>query len=746
MKQTVMHTWLIGSTRQEREKHYPDVQQEHVYVANCHQNRRGPYSGTGELLRQMMLKAYRKYPELVKASGIPILSMAPELKSVIEVSQETLTSLAVPKERTRYYSKMRTQRMANGLIDLLRALADLERGQQEDPSVPLTLIFEDVQACDHLDAEFISTLLRRAHPEQIKVVISSSEKVGHENLQQALQSYTEPITVADGSASSTVSESADVSATLASLSESERLELCERYIFSDGTSDCARERAAYETAPVELRQRLHDERAQALTEQDQWSLHLGAIPYHLERGSSRTQAVEALKEAVNYCMNIGFYEVVVEMSVRGRSMTDAASEFDNYKFFTMRTATSLSALGRTDGIPQLFDELLTQTDENLVHMAIAYGYSMYYTRHHRVRDHLKAREWIEKAIAHSDIIEDEKDRAFHGVFNRNGLALVELHENRLNEALQLVSEGWELLDQVLAPDEHLLHRSVLLHNRGQIYLAFKRYDEAAECFSRVIEIDPNYPEYHFDRGNLYSKMNRLEDAIADYNRAIELSPPFPEVYYNRAAAYIRQGEVDKALADLNYLLDIEPQHLDALLNRATLLYEAEQFEQARLDVERGLAIDPAHAQLLCTLGLIELALGNHQHAWLALTNALDQDKTLVAAWTNRAVLSYEMGEHDSAVDDLTEVLRLEKNGTILFNRAWVYEAQEKWQLAVEDYTDALTFEDADEPEIYYHRGICLLQLGDTAAAAEDWKKHLAYGESAYVEEMRERLPELFVQK
>ncbi|MBH0331723.1 hypothetical protein ABH14_18455 [Brevibacillus brevis] len=731
MKQSMTHQWLIGSRRSDREKKYFEEQYSTCYVSNCHCNLRGPYTGTGDLLRQIIPEAYSKWPDLILSHCIEILSIAPELKAVIPVSVETLTSLAIPKERTRYYSKLRTLRMSNGLIDLLLALANRERMGK------LTLVFENVQACDQLDAEFISTLLRRAKSDLIQVIVSSSEIAETEALKKALQKYTEPTTIL-----SDIEQDRGI----VNLSDEQRLELTKRYIFSDCTSDCEQELLAYEATPIEIRQSLHEERAESLRKEEQWSLHLGAIPFHLERGTSEKSASEALFKAVSYSINMGFYDATIDMSLRGRKLTNWSSEFDNSRYFTMKMATSLAALGETDDIPTLLGEVYANTDDFRVHMQISYGFSMYYTRHHREREHEKAREWIQKAIDLAEWIEDEKERAFQQVFNQNGLALVELHMDNPEEALRLVTEGWQRLNQTLAPDEHMLHRSVLLHNKGLIYVALKRFEEAAETFSQVIQIDSNYPEYYFDRGNLYSRMGRMDEAIEDYNQAIKLSPPFPEVYFNRATAFNRLGDVEKAMADYDYLLDIEPENLDGLLNRATLLYQMEKFEMARKDAEFGLEIEPDHARLLCTLGLIEMSDGNNDQALKTFTAALNKDREMMAAWTNRAVLYYEMGEYDRAIADLTEAIALEKNATVLYNRAWVYEAQEEWQLSISDYTEALAFSDADEQDIYYRRGLCFIKMGDRELGTEDWNKHLMFGESPHVDEMMQLLPSLFVSK
>ena len=73
-------------------------------------------------------------------------------------TRETLTSLAVPSERTRFYSRLRTLRIAHGLTECLR---DVVTAMDDGP---VSLWFDRVDEAEHLDREFLGALLRRLDP------------------------------------------------------------------------------------------------------------------------------------------------------------------------------------------------------------------------------------------------------------------------------------------------------------------------------------------------------------------------------------------------------------------------------------------------------------------------------------------------------------------------------------------------------------------------------------------------------
>ncbi|KEO81244.1 tetratricopeptide repeat protein [Tumebacillus flagellatus] len=725
MTQTQKHRWIVGQTRADREALHPAADAgQGIFVIDAHRNLRGPYTAAGELLRQLIPTVQKHWPELVERHVVEVLSFAPELRDVVQASRETLTSLAIPEERTRFYARVRTQRLTHGVIELLQKIAVPERMGR------LQFVFENAGDCEHTDNEFFATILRRIHPAQIEVTLSSKPEMEWPMVREALDKYAERI------------EAPVIQRTAPS--GADPLELAKRFVQSDGTSDVAEEIAAYESIADEQRQALHDQRAEELEALDQFSLTLGAIPWHRERGSSREAMLQGLKVPMDYCLNMGFYEACLDLGIRGRKFVDWSKENLEYMWaFMTKSTNSLAALGRTEEAEELYNWARENTDNPGALMQAAYATSMLHTRHHQVRNHDTARYWINQALELAANISEEKMRNFRTVFYNNGLALIEMHVGNHEEALRLVMEGYDRLVETHGLEQHKLHRSVLMNNKSHILSALKRYEEALEELNQVIEIDPNYPEYHFDRGNVYSKIGRLEEAIANYTRGIEISPPFPELHYNRASAYNRLGETEKAMADYSYLLEIEPTHIDGRLNRATLYLEAGDTEAARLDVLEGLALEPQHAQLLCTLGLIEMAEEQMEAAEKALRAALAADETLLEAYVNLSVLLFEKEDVHGSVEILTTAIGHHPQADVLyFNRAWAMQSLERFEEAVEDYTQALQAGSGDAQEIFYQRGACLMELGREEEAFADWKLHLADGESPYLDTIQQLAPAL----
>jgi hypothetical protein len=190
---------------------------------------------------------------------------APELSSIISNSRETLTSMAIPRERTRFYARLRSRRISKGLVELVRdTLPDGE---------PRTIVFEKVEYPGQTDVEFPAALVRRSDPGRLTVVICTGEAgVSDDELRGVLDDrarlQSDAITK-EGSASS---------ATRARRSRAEGRALAWRYISSDCTSDDAQLRRAYMELHPADRAQLHARRAQGLSERAEPSPGLRAIP------------------------------------------------------------------------------------------------------------------------------------------------------------------------------------------------------------------------------------------------------------------------------------------------------------------------------------------------------------------------------------------------------------------------------------------------------------------------------------
>ncbi len=675
------HQWITGASRAAcltaAAAYGPAVS------ADCHRRLRGPYTGAGTIMRALVPRIHQRDRALAARHAIEILAVAPELEQLIGPAPETLASIAPPGERTRWYSRYRTRRIAHGLVDFLRQCA---------AGGPLTIYFGSADEADPTDVEFLSIALRRLDPAQVRIIVGSRGEIPGLAAELTARTRRAQAGASTGDLAGVPGPGPAAAPGPPGASGGPDQDLI-AFVASDGTSDIPAELAAYRHADPAVRARLHDERAAELERGGEWSQRLGAIPYHREHGSSPvTTGQKAFAEAVNYCIGMAYYAAGLDLATRLARLMDADAEPKLYYRVRGQMCQCLALLDRPEETEPIYYDLMARSASPMRHMTVSYSLAMCYTRLYAPerKDHRRALAHVNTAIAIASQLEDPDERAFNTVFMNNGKALVELHLGNLAASLELVETGIRRLDRELAPGQHLLQRSVMHHNRAQLLAALERPADALADYEHVISVDPYYPEYRFDRGNLYSKLGRYTEALADYEAARQLTPPYPELYYNMGDARAALGDLDGAVGDFRYALDLEPDDLEARITLASVLMDLGQPEDAAAEARAGLAFAPLEGRLHVTLGLALLEQSEYQAARQSFDRALELDPGLSEALVNRAVAAYEEGLFESAIADLIAALTADPgNPDLLQNLAVAQEAAGHPAVAAADSTAAL---------------------------------------------------------
>ncbi|MCG8927230.1 lipopolysaccharide assembly protein LapB [Lentzea sp. CC55] len=659
-------------------------------VVDAHRRLRGPYTAAGSLLRRIADDLLRRCPELAERHNIELLTSTPELAGRVPSAWHTLEWAVQDSERTRYYSRLHTRNIANGLAELLRDyLAALGGG-------PRTLVVENAHEADPSDQEFIAVLLRRRDLPGLTVVVGTSSAPP-----------ADPRGEIDVSLAETIAAHATVVEAEPAGEPPLPADPARAYVDGDGTDDDPRLLAAYLALPAEARAALHDARAEELSRSDEFSLRLGAIPYHLEHGSDPAGAgAQALRLALDHCHKVGLYQAAADVGLRGRRVADREADADLWWHLTFQTGIVLAAVGRAHEAEELYVEGRAASKDPAVHLELAYSTAMLHARHYPEpeRDYVRARAWMNLAIALASQLTDPKKEAFQSVFTRNGLALVEVREQKPEEALALVEDGMARLDRELEPHEHLLHRLVLRYNRAQVYGAMGRLEDALADYSYVLERDPNFPEHHFNVGNVLRRLGRDEEAVAAYREALRLSPPFPEAYYNLADARLALGDVEGAMADFAYVIELDPKHVDARINRAGHLLATGDLDAAERDIAAALDLAPGNAHLLCLKGQLLVEREQYAAASEALEEAVRRNEKLAEAWAIRGTVAVASGELTDAIDYLSRAITLDDTPDARYNRAVAYEESGDMAAAILDYDAVLAV--TDDEDARQRRELC----------------------------------------
>ena len=591
-----------------------------TFHLSCRFDEGGPWAGVSGLFAELFPEIQESRPDLAKHHSLELVYAVPQLRKYLTVSNPTLTDLSSDLERVRSYPADRAFRTVQGLIDLL----DQWKTGSRAPDAPWAIACDGYDEAGAMNSRFFSELVRRRGESLNLSLIVAVDKGKADKVLQQFRSNPAGVStiVLDVPADAPVTIASSAAAAIASKIEEQM----------------GQDRIETQIHLSELIR--------------MWGLagRPDKILYYRWFGLDAYNTLGLYADALRYAD--GLLEFAFEHAPDNKYMQWS---------ITVKILNAYIGLQDVDATLKLAEGAALKLAEPVPawRSYLFYMLAMLYARYQKPRNLTKGEDYLDRGLAALEEAElPEDDIHFHSVFNRNGLAMVRNFQGRHLEAIELCRTGLERLNIHLSADKHRLHRSVLVYNIGQVYLAIGDHDEALKHYANAIAMDPNYSEYYNERGSIFLQMGQLEDALANYLKAIELSPPYFEVFTNLGQCYRRMGKLNEAIESYSRALDLEPNHVLALLGRAKAYEESGNGEKAIADYTLVLGQDPSLWEAFASRGVLHYESGN-LHASLAdLDRALELKPDRCELYENRATVLLDLCRAADAAHDLKTAIDL----------------------------------------------------------------------------------------
>ena len=188
----------------------------------------------------------------------------------------------------------------------------------------------------------------------------------------------------------------------------------------------------------------------------------------------------------------------------------------------------------------------------------------------------------------------------------------------------------------------LLQEGLRAHQAGQL-------PDAEAAYRRVLGLDPNYAEAHYNLGNALKDLGRLEDAVASYQKALAIQPDFAEAHSNLGIALQDLGRLEEAVASYHKARDINPSFAKIHNNLGNALKDLVKFDDAVASYQKALAIQPDFAEAHSNLGIALKELGKLDDAVASYQKALAIQPDFAEAHNNLGTVLQDLGDSDEAV-------------------------------------------------------------------------------------------------
>jgi tetratricopeptide (TPR) repeat protein len=303
-------------------------------------------------------------------------------------------------------------------------------------------------------------------------------------------------------------------------------------------------------------------------------------------------------------------------------------------------------------------------------------------------------------------------------------------ETALNEPDDAETDFAEALRE--APDD--LARSLVLVNRGALWVQQQRLDDAIKDLRRAIALRPGAPETYVSLAQAYAGRKDWGDAVAALDQALARRPGDAGLYHTRAQFQARRGDRAAARRDFQQAIDDEPKGstserlVSDYVELGHLQNQDGDFEQALASLDAALQARPNYAEAHLQRAKTLLALKKHdREAGEALDRYLQcGGKPTAEVHLARGLVHDELREYPEAVDAYGRALALRPDARTLLDRGRAYLKLDAARPALADFQAALRLEPGSAEALCW-RARAQARLGQLRAAVADAAAALAHG-------------------
>jgi tetratricopeptide (TPR) repeat protein len=236
--------------------------------------------------------------------------------------------------------------------------------------------------------------------------------------------------------------------------------------------------------------------------------------------------------------------------------------------------------------------------------------------------------------------------------------------------------------------------------------------------------DAQLPERYLQQAIALHQKGDFEGAIADYRKYLKLRPDAVDARSNLGAALAHLGRYEEAIAEYKLALEKAPNNFGVLLNLGLAYYKAGQFTEAAAEFGATRTAQPDNRQALVLAADCHLRLGENKEVikLLAPVERSSPDDLAVVYMLGTALVRDGQPERGQVL-----IERILKNGDSAEARMLLGTTK----MMAGDFAGARAdLERAVKlnpnlPDVYSYYGLGLLRTGDTAGAADAFRKELA---------------------
>ena len=139
----------------------------------------------------------------------------------------------------------------------------------------------------------------------------------------------------------------------------------------------------------------------------------------------------------------------------------------------------------------------------------------------------------------------------------------------------------------------------------------ERYEEAVQCFDKVLQIDPEFEDAWYQEGLVFSTIGAPGEAVKYFDKALEINPDNEDALYNEGLALFRLKKYSEAMEYFDKVLELDPNNEKAWFSEGTTLFFLNRYEESIECFDKVLELDPNNEKAWYAKGAVLEHTGSH---------------------------------------------------------------------------------------------------------------------------------------
>lgn len=264
----------------------------------------------------------------------------------------------------------------------------------------------------------------------------------------------------------------------------------------------------------------------------------------------------------------------------------------------------------------------------------------------------------------------------------------------------------------------------VLFHKGLIFQSFKKFDEAINVFSSLLNSPTYAEEANEEIGNIYLIQANYKLSLEYFLRAIELNPMDEDNWYAAGLCYFYMERFYKAIDCFNNCIALDEKHSFAYLYLGNSYVGLGRFKQALKFYLMSRIYDWDNPTVFVNIGTIYGELGDYESAILYFKDALKLDRKYLPAYIGLGICYKNLGKTQLAKQWLEKALEVSPKSADVWNeKAKLHAELLEISQAIFSFEKSIKFSNSFPPFVYEYSQF-LIKIGALRRAKNELERLL----------------------